>query len=250
MSGHSKWSTIKRKKEKIDAKKGKIFTKLIKEITLAAREGGGDQNGNARLRTAVIAAKSANMPQDNIDRAIKKGTGEMPGVVYEEVLYEGYGPEGVAVLVETATDNKNRTSSELKHLFTKYGGNLGSPNCVAWMFVRKGIIEIDSSGLDEDKTMEAALDAGAEDFQPAENSYFIYTSFESFNSVREKIDKTFRVLSAKIAWISDNPVKIPNQEKAQKILKFMDSIEDQDDVQNVHANFDISDEILGALENQ
>ncbi|MBN1150436.1 YebC/PmpR family DNA-binding transcriptional regulator [candidate division WOR-3 bacterium] len=250
MSGHSKWSTIKRKKEKIDAKRGKIFTKLIKEITLAAREGGGDIDGNARLRNAVLAAKSANMPQDNIDRAIKKGTGEMPGVVYEEIMYEGYGPEGVAVMVEVATDNKNRTTSELKHIFTKYGGSIGSPNCVAWMFTRKGIIEINSAGIEEDKAMESALDAGAEDFQPSDNSFFIYTAFENFNSVREKLEKSFKVASAKIAWISENPVKIENRDKASKVFKFMDSLEDQDDVQNVHANFDIPDDILAAIEEQ
>ncbi len=250
MSGHSKWSTIKRKKEKIDAKRGKIFTKLIKEITLAAREGGGDINGNARLRTAVNAAKMSNMPQDNIDRAVKKGTGEMPGVVYEEVMYEGYGPEGVAVLVETATDNKNRTTSELKHIFTKFGGNLGSPNSVAWMFSRKGVIEIESSSVEEEKAMEAALDAGAEDFQPSESSYLIYTPFESFNAIRDKLEKGFKILTAKIAWISENPVKVTGQDKALKVLKFIDSLEDQDDVQNVHANFDIPDDILGALDNQ
>lgn len=248
MSGHSKWSTIKRKKGAIDAKRGKAFTKIIKEITLAARLGGGDIEGNSRLRQAVMAAKEENMPRDNIDRAIKKGTGELAGGAnYEEVTYEGYGPSGVAVLVDVMTDNKNRTVAEIRHIFSKYGGNLGENGCVAWMFEKKGSIIIDKGSIGEDELMELALEAGADDVQTEAGEYQIVTPPESFEAVKKAIeDRKLKYLEAKITMLAQNTVQL-GEGKAESMLKLMEKMEDNDDVQNVYANFDIADDIIEKL---
>jgi YebC/PmpR family DNA-binding regulatory protein len=249
MSGHSKWHSIRHKKAKVDAQRGKIFTRLIKELTVAARMGGGDPESNSRLRTAMATAKAANMPADNIDRAIKKGTGELPGVTYEEITYEGYGPAGVAVMIDTMTDNKNRTVAEIRHLIGKNGGNLGATNCVAWMFHTKGVISVEAEGVDEDELMEIALEAGAEDFINEDGIYQITTEPSTFEAVRSAVEeKGIEMLSAEISKIPENTVNV-SEKDAPKVLKFMDAIENQDDVQNVYANFDIPEEILEALEN-
>jgi YebC/PmpR family DNA-binding regulatory protein len=248
MSGHSKWSTIKRKKGAIDSKRGKIFTKLIKEITLAARLGGGDIEGNARLRSAVLAAKEENMPKDNIDRAIKKGTGELGGgVAYEEITYEGYGPAGVAVIVEVMTDNKNRTVAEIRHLFSKHGGNLGENGCVAWMFDKKGSIVFDKKAVDEDALMETALEAGADDVRDQDTEWEVITDPLSFESVKKAIDqKGWKYLDSRVGLIPQNTVRL-EAGKAEQMMKLMERLEDNDDVQNVYANFDISDEVMEKL---
>lgn len=248
MSGHSKWSTIKRKKGAIDAKRGKAFTKLIKEITLAARLGGGDIEGNPRLRQAVLAAKEVNMPRDNIDRAIKKGTGELEGgASWEEVTYEGYGPSGVAVLVEVLTDNKNRTVAEIRHIFSKHGGNLGENGCVSWMFEKKGSIVIDKKMCDEDTLMEIALEAGAEDVRSEDGEYQVLTAPESFMEVNNAIArKGIKYIEAQITMIATNTVQLEGT-KAEQMLRLMEKMEDNDDVQNVYANFDIADEIMEKL---
>lgn len=248
MSGHSKWATIKRKKGAADAKRGKIFTKLIKEITLAARLGGGDPEGNARLRQAILAAKAENMPRDNIDRAIKKGTGELGGAsAFEEITYEGYGPGGVAVLVDVMTDNKKRTVAELRHIFTKYGGNLAENGAVAWIFEKKGSILLDKKGVDEDTLMEVALEAGAQDVREEENEYEVITDPASFENVRKAVEAaSFKFIEAKISMIPQNTVKLA-EEKAATMLKLMEKMEDNDDVQNVYANFDIPDDVMERL---
>lgn len=248
MSGHSKWSTIKRKKGANDAKRGKIFTKLIKEITIAAKMGGGDPDGNPRLRSAVTAAKSENMPKDNIDRAIKKGTGDLDGAVYEEILYEGYGPGGVAVLVETMTDNKNRTVADIRHYFSKSGGNLGESGCVAWMFDKKGSIMVDKEGVDEETLMDLALEAGAEDVVEEEESYQILTEPEDFSEVVEQLEKSeVKFSEVSISMIPKNVVEVSEEKPAKSLLKLLENLEDHDDVQKVHANFDIPDELMEAL---
>jgi YebC/PmpR family DNA-binding regulatory protein len=245
MSGHSKWATIKRKKGAIDAKRGKVFTKLIKEITVAARLGGGDPSGNPRLRSAIAAAKEENMPKDNIDRAIKKGTGELEGVVYDEITYEGYGPGGVAVLVECMTDNKVRTVADIRHAFSKSGGNMGESGCVAWMFHKKGAMTIDKSSIEEDSLLEIALEAGAEDVAVEENDYQVLTAPEDFAEVQEKLAKKgVHFLSAGINMIPQNTIEITEEKTAQQILALLERLEDHDDVQNVYANFDIPDEIM------
>jgi YebC/PmpR family DNA-binding regulatory protein len=248
MSGHSKWSTIKRKKGAIDSKRGKIFTKLIKEITLAARLGGGDIEGNARLRSAVLAAKEENMPKDNIDRAIKKGTGELGGgVAYEEITYEGYGPAGVAVIVEVMTDNKNRTVAEIRHIFSKHGGNLGENGCVAWMFDKKGSMVFDKKAVDEDALMETALEAGADDVRDQETEWEVITDPLSFEAVKKAIDqKGWKYLDSRVGLIPQNTVRL-EAGKAEQMMKLMEKLEDNDDVQNVYANFDISDEVMEKL---
>lgn len=248
MSGHSKWSTIKRKKGAIDAKRGKIFTKIIKEITLAARLGGGDIEGNSRLRQAVMLAKEENMPKDNIERAIKKGTGGGEGAAaYEEVTYEGYGPGGAAVLVEIMTDNKNRTVAEIRHIFSKHGGNLGENGCVAWMFAKKGSIIVDKKVIDEDALMELALEAGAEDVKTEDSEYEVITDPGSFEAVRTILDdKGIKHLEARIGMIPSNTVKL-EAGKAEQMLKMMEKLEDNDDVQNVYSNFDIDEEIMKKL---
>ena len=248
MSGHSKWSTIKRKKGAIDAKRGKAFTKIIKEITLAARLGGGDVEGNSRLRQAVMAAKEENMPKDNIERAIKKGLGGGEGAAnYEEVTYEGYGPGGVAVLVEIMTDNKNRTVAEIRHILSKHGGNLGENGCVAWIFSKKGSIVIDKKNIDEDALMELALEAGAEDVTTEGNEFEVITDPASFEKVKKAIDaKGIKHLEARIGMIPSNTVKL-EANKAEQMLKMMEKLEDNDDVQNVYANFDIDDDVMEKL---
>jgi YebC/PmpR family DNA-binding regulatory protein len=248
MSGHSKWSTIKRKKGAIDSKRGKIFTKLIKEITLAARLGGGDIEGNARLRSAVLAAKEENMPKDNIDRAIKKGTGELAGgAAYEEITYEGYGPAGVAVIVEVMTDNKNRTVAEIRHIFSKHGGNLGENGCVAWMFDKKGSITFDKKAVDEDALMETALEAGADDIRDQETEWEVLTDPLNFEAVKKAIDqKGWKTLDSRVGLIPQNTVRLEGG-KAEAMMKLMERLEDNDDVQNVYSNFDISDEVMEKL---
>jgi YebC/PmpR family DNA-binding regulatory protein len=248
MSGHSKWSTIKRKKGAIDAKRGKAFTKIIKEITLAARLGGGDVEGNSRLRQAIMAAKEENMPKDNIERAIKKGLGGGEGAAnYEEITYEGYGPGGVAVLVEIMTDNKNRTVAEIRHILSKHGGNLGENGCVAWIFNKKGSIVIDKKIIDEDALMELALDAGAEDVIIDGNEFEVITDPVSFEKVKKAIDaKGIKHLEASIGMIPSNTVKL-DAPKAEQMLKLMEKLEDNDDVQNVYANFDIDDDVMEKL---
>ncbi len=248
MSGHSKWSTIKRKKGANDAKRGKIFTKLIKEITIAARMGGGDPAGNPRLRSAITAAKAENMPKDNIARAIKKGTGDTDGAAYEEILYEGYGPGGVAVLVETMTDNKNRTVADVRHFFAKSGGNLGESGCVAWMFDKKGTILIDKEGVDEEELMDIAIEAGAEDVVEEETTFQILTAPEDFSEVVETLEKNnISFLEAAIAMVPKNTIDVTEEKTARSLLKLLENLEDHDDVQKVHANFDIPDSLMEAL---
>jgi len=248
MSGHSKWSTIKRKKGAIDAKRGKIFTRLIKEITVAARSGGGDPDGNPRLRSAILSAKTENMPKENIARAIKKGTGEIAGEVYEEILYEGYGPAGVAVLVECMTDNRNRTVADIRHYFAKSNGNLGESGCVAWMFDKKGTILIDKNSISEDDLMELALEAGAEDVVEEENEFQVVTTPESFDDVRDALEKAdVKPIEASVSMIPKNTVEVTEEKPAKALLKLLESLEDHDDVQNVHANFDIDDELMEKL---
>lgn len=247
MSGHSKWSSIKHKKGAADAKRGKIFTKLIKEITVAARMGGGDPTGNARLRTAVDAAKAANMPKDNIERGIKKGTGELEGVNYEELSYEGYGPGGVAVLVECLTDKKNRTVAEVKHLFERNGGSLGEPGCVAWMFEKKGLIIIDKASADEEALFDLALNAGAEDVRDDGDEFEVMTDPGDFISVKEAIEEAgIEISHAENGMVPKNTIKLEGK-KAQQMLSLMEGLEDNDDVSRVYANFDISDEEMEAL---
>ena len=238
MSGHSKWATTKRKKAVIDAKRGKMFTKLIKEITIAAREGGGDVNNNPRLRLAVDNAKSANMPADNIERAIKKATGELEGTTYYELIYEGYAPAGIALIVEVATDNKNRTVAEIRHLFSKNGGSLGETGSVAWMFDRKGIITLAKQNKSEDEIMEIALEAGADDFQVEDQYYEVQTSLENFEPVRRVlIDKKLEIENASLQWVAKNSIKISGED-AEKVIKLIEALEDNDDVQNVYSNAD------------
>jgi YebC/PmpR family DNA-binding regulatory protein len=242
MSGHSKWHTIKHKKGALDAKRGKIFTKLIKEVTVAARTGGtGDIDANARLRKAVTDAKAQNMPNDTIDRAIKRGTGELEGVNYDEITYEGYGIGGVAVLIETMTDNKNRTVAELRHCFSKNGGNLGEAGSVAWMFDRKGCIAVSKNAKGEDELFELALESGAEDMQDGGDFFEIYTTQESFDSVCESLKKAgIETESAEISMIPQNYIKLEGDE-AKRMLKLYEILDDNDDVQNVYANFDIDE---------
>lgn len=242
MSGHSKWSTIKRKKGALDAKRGKIFTKLIKEITIAARLGGGDPDGNPRLRTAIQTAKGANMPQDNITRAIAKGTGELEGVNYEECAYEGYGPNGVAILISVLTDNRNRTGAEIRHILTKNNGTMAEPNAVAWNFEKKGLFLVLQESVDEETLMELALEAGAEDFESTDDLFEIHTSPDTFETVREALEQSgIPTESAELAMLPKSTVKLEGRE-AEQMLRLMEALEDNDDVQNVYANFDISEE--------
>jgi len=245
MSGHSKWSTIKRKKGAIDAKRGKIFTRLIKEITVAARSGGGDPEGNPRLRAAINTAKTENMPKENIARAIKKGTGEIAGEVYEEILYEGYGPGGVAVLVDCMTDNRNRTVADIRHYFAKSGGNLGEFGCVSWMFDKKGMIQVDKSLMSEDKLMDLALEAGAEDVVEEETEYQVLTAPEDFDAVRTALEVAgVKFLESSITRIPKNTVEVTDEKNARSLMKLLENLEDHDDVQNVNANFDIDDDLM------
>jgi YebC/PmpR family DNA-binding regulatory protein len=246
MSGHSKWHTIKHKKGAADAKRGKVFTRIIKELTVAARSGGGDPEKNPRLRTIVADAKANNMPRENIERAIRRGTGEEPGVTYDEVTYEGYGPGGVALMIETLTDNKNRTVGEIRHLLGKHAGNLAAENSVAWMFTRKGQVVVEKGHVDEEKLLAAALDAGADDMNDDESGWEIVCAPESFEAVRDAV-KALGVepASAAVAMVPQNYVKLVGKE-AQQMLKLMEAIEDHDDVQHVWANFDVEEKEIEA----
>lgn len=244
MSGHSKWATIKRKKGAADAKRGKMFTKLIKEITIAAREGGGDPGGNPRLRLAVDNAKAANMPADNIDRAIKKATGELEGVIFHELTYEGYGPGGIAMIVEVATDNKNRTVADVRHSFSKYGGSMGETGSVAWMFERKGIITLPMQNKTEDDLMNIILEAGAEDLQTEDDYFSIQTDLESFEPVRKAlVAANLELENASLQWIAKNTIAVKGED-AEKVMTLIEAIEDNDDVQNVYSNADFDDEMM------
>ncbi len=246
MSGHSKWHTIKHKKGAADAKRGKIFTRLIKELTVAARAGGGDPDMNPRLRTIVAEAKANNMPRENIERAIRRGTGEEPGVSYEEITYEGYGPGGVALMIQTLTDNKNRTVGEIRHLLGKYNGNLAAENSVAWMFTRKGQLVVEKTKADEDTLLNAALDAGADDMNDDGSAWEIVCSPENFEKVREAVTALgIEPASAEVAMIPQNYVKLQGKE-AQQMLKLFEAVDDHDDVQHVWANFDIEEKEIEA----
>ena len=246
MSGHSKWHTIKHKKGAADAKRGKIFTRLIKELTVAARAGGGDVDMNPRLRTIVAEAKANNMPRENIERAIRRGTGEEPGVSYEEITYEGYGPGGVAILIQTLTDNKNRTVGEIRHMLGKYNGNLAAENSVAWMFHRKGQVIVEKEKADEDTLLNAALDAGADDMSDDGGVWEIVSSPESFEAVREAVKKLgLEPASAEVAMIPQNYIKLQGKD-AQQMLRLMEALDDHDDVQHVWANFDIEEKEIEA----
>jgi len=248
MSGHSKWANIKRKKGANDAKRGKIFTRLIKEITVAARAGGGDIEGNPRLRTAVAAAKAENMPKDNITRAIKKGTGEIAGEVYDEIRYEGYGPGGVAVLVDCMTDNKNRTVADVRHAFAKNNGNLGETGCVAWMFQQRGLIQVEKSGITEEELMDLALEAGAEDVVEEETEFQVLTAPEDFNGVRDALEEAgIKFIEAAVTMIPENNIEVTDEGIAKNLLRMLETLEDHDDVQNVYANFDIDDALMEQL---
>lgn len=245
MSGHSKWSTIKHKKAALDAKRGKAFSRIIKEVTVAARIGGGDLAANPRLRTAIAAAKAENMPKENIERAIKKGTGELEGVNYEEVTYEGYGPGGVAILVETISDNRQRTVADVRHLFAKRGGNLGEPGSVAWIFEKKGLLLVEKDKADEETLMTIALEANAEDIQEQGSEWEVYTVPEAFEDVKSALEaNSIPVLSAEITMLPGNTVSIEDEKQAGQLLILMEALEENSDVQNVYANFDIPDEIL------
>ena len=248
MSGHSKWSTIKHKKGATDAKRGKIFTKLIKEITIAARMGGGDVDANPRLRTAVAGAKAQNMPQDNILRAIKKGSGELEGVNYEEITYEGYGPGGAAILIEAMTDNKNRTVGEVRTILGKNGGNMGESGCVAYLFEKKGLMVVPGDAMDEDALMELVLEAGADDLQNVDGHYEILTSKDNFHAVHVLLEeKGIPMELAELTAIPSNTIPM-NEKTGKAMLRVMDLLEDHDDVQKVYSNFDITDEIMAAIE--
>jgi YebC/PmpR family DNA-binding regulatory protein len=247
MSGHSKWSSIKHKKGAADAKRGKIFSRLIKEVTVAARLGGGDPNGNPRLRTAIQAAKAENMPKDNIERAIKKGTGELEGTSYEEVNYEGYGPGGVAMLIDCLTDNKNRTVADIKHLFDRHGGNLGEPGCVAWMFEKKGLIILEKDKVEEEALLDVALEAGAEDVKDGETEFEVVMEPTDFEAVRNAFDSAGMTYTlAETSMVPQNTIKLEGK-KANQMLNLMDALEDHDDINHVYANFDIPDEVLEAM---
>jgi YebC/PmpR family DNA-binding regulatory protein len=246
MSGHSKWHSIKHKKGAADAKRGKIFTRLIKELTVAARAGGGDPDMNPRLRTIIAEAKSNNMPADNIKRAIRRGTGEEPGVSYEEAQYEAYGPGGAALIIDVLTDNKNRTVGELRHLLEKHGGNLASANAVAWMFAKKGYIVVEKSKADEEKLMSAVLDAGADDLQDDDDNWEVFSAPDVFHAVNDAVKQLgIEPATAKVSMIPQNYVKLEGK-PAQQMVKLMDALEDHDDVQNVSSNFDISEKEIEA----
>ncbi|MFP4041055.1 MAG: YebC/PmpR family DNA-binding transcriptional regulator [Desulfosudaceae bacterium] len=244
MSGHNKWSSIKHKKAAVDAKRGKIFTKLIKELTVAARIGGGDPDANPRLRTAIQAAKAENMPKDNIDRAIKKGTGDLEGVNYEELTYEGYGPGGAAVFLESLTDNKNRAVSEIRHLFSKHNGNLGENGCVSWMFEKKGFIEIDQAAADEETVMETAIEAGAEDVRESDTAFEVITAPEDLDAVRDGLEKAELPISfAEVTMLPQTTVDLEDKESEQ-MLKLLEALDDCEDVQKLYTNANLSDTAL------
>jgi YebC/PmpR family DNA-binding regulatory protein len=249
MSGHSKWASIKHKKAAADAKRGKIFTKIIRELSVAARMSGGDPDANPRLRKAVSDAKSVNMPADNIKRAIMKGTGELEGVTYDEITYEGYGPGGVAILLEVLTDNRNRTVSELRHIFSRNGGNIGESGCVAWMFNRKGYLVVEQSKASEDKLLDIILEAGAEDLKEDGSNYEIFTPPEKYEDVVEALEGAdIEIAASNMGQIPQNYIKLEGKQ-AQQLLRLMEELEDHDDVQNVWANFDIDEEEIARYSN-
>jgi len=245
MAGHSKWANTKHRKGAQDAKRGKIFTKLAKEIAVAARMGGGDADANPRLRAGIAAARAVNMPKDNIERAIKKGTGDMDGVNYEEITYEGYGPGGVAILVECMTDNRNRTVGEVRFFFSKSGGNMGETGCVSYMFDKKGFLLVEKGVMDEDKLMELSLDAGAEDVVEEDGVFQVLTAPDDFNAVREALENAgVTFVEASVSMIPKNTVEVADEKTAIQLMKLIDNLEDNDDVQKVHANFDIPDALM------
>ena len=246
MSGHSKWSSIKHRKAAVDAKRGKLFSKLIKEITVAARIGGSDTQINPRLRSAVLAAKSKNVPNDTIDKAILRGTGELDGVDYEEIVYEGYGPGGVAIMIDVLTDNRNRAIADIRHILSKHGGNMGEPGSVSWLFDKRGWLIIGKGSIDEDELFMIALDSGAEDMTVQEDNLEIITSPEDFEAVREAVEASgATILEAELTMLPQSTVKSEGKE-AERMLRLMEALEDSDDVQKVYANFDIADDILEA----
>lgn len=248
MSGHSKWANIKHKKGAADARRGKIFTRLIKEITVAARMGGGDPDGNPRLRSAIAGARSENMPKDNIIRAIKKGTGELEGEVYDEILYEGYGPGGTAVLVECMTDNRNRTVAEVRHAFSKSNGNLGESGCVAYMFDKKGMIYVDKSTTSEEELMDLAIEAGGDDVEEDGDQFQVVTAPEDFDEVREALETAGVVIAeASLTMVPQTVIEVTEEKQAKSLIRLLQTLEDNEDVQNVHANCDISDALMEEL---
>jgi YebC/PmpR family DNA-binding regulatory protein len=247
MSGHSKWHNIRLKKGKMDAERGKTFTKISREIIMAARAGGGNPDGNLRLKMAIAKARENSMPADKVKMAIARGTGEVEGVVYDELTYEGYGPHGVAVLVECATDNKNRTVAELRNIFSKCGGNLGEQGCVAWLFTPRGLISLPKNGKTEDDIMEAALEAGADDVKSEDESFDVYTAPEDFIAVRTALEEAgLKPVNSEVAMIPSTTVKLEGK-PAEQMLRMMDLLEDHDDVQNVHANFDLDESVIAAM---
>ncbi len=247
MSGHNKWAKIKHKKAGTDAQRGKLFSRIIKEITIAARNGGGDVNGNPRLRLAVQNAKNANMPADNIKRAIQRGTGELPGVAYEEITYEGYGPAGVALMIELVTDNKNRTVAEIRHVLDRNNGKLAEAGSVAWMFQKKGSIEVPKSAVNEDDLLGIILEAGADDMKTEDDYYDVTTSSDTFDAVKKAVeDKGIAITTASLQMVPQNTVRVEGKE-AEQVLKLMEALEEHEDVQNVYANFDIDDSVLAQL---
>jgi YebC/PmpR family DNA-binding regulatory protein len=247
MSGHSKWASIRHKKGAVDAKRGKIFSKLIKEVTVAARLGGGDPEGNPRLRVAIQAAKAQNMPKDNIARAIKKGTGELAGTSYEEYNYEAYGPGGVALMMNCLTDNRNRTIADIKHIFERHGGNLGEPGCVSWMFEKRGLVVFEKNSVEEEKLLDLALEAGAEDIKESETQFEVLTDPADFESIKKVFDDEDLSYSlAEISMIPQNTVKLEGRD-AERVLSLLEALEENDDVSQVYANFDIPDEVMEAL---
>jgi YebC/PmpR family DNA-binding regulatory protein len=247
MSGHSKWHSIKHKKGAVDARRGKVFTKLIKEITVATRLGGKDPDSNPRLRTAIAAARAENMPKENIDRAIKKGTGELEGTYYEQVTYEGYGPGGVAVLVEVLTDNRNRAVADVRHVFERHGGGLGAAGCVSWMFAQKGLILFRKGQVDEERLFEVALDAGAEDIKEGEKEFEVITEPSAFERTKAAVDRAgLKYMLAEITMVPKTTVNLDGK-NAQQMLTLMELLEDTEDVNHVYANFDIPDEVMEAI---
>lgn len=249
MAGHSKWANIKHRKAAQDAKRGNLFQKLVKAVIIAAKEGGGDPSMNMRLKAAIDRAKAASVPNDNIIRGIKRGTGEIEGAQYEEITYEAYGPNGVAVLIEVLTDNRNRTASEMRALLTRNGGSLGESGSVAWMFERKGTIEVEGKDIDEEALMTVALEGGAEDLEQQDEGYTIYTEPSALNEVREALEQAgYAIGRAESEMVPNNTVEVSDPEKARKVLKLMDLLEEHDDAQNVYGNFDIPDEIMEEME--
>ena len=241
MAGHSKWAQIKRKKAVVDAKRGQVFTKIIKEITVAARLGGGDEDANPRLRQAVLSAKAANMPADNVKRAVQKGTGELPGISYEEAMFEGYGPGGVAIMVEVTTDNRKRTVAELRHLITKHGGNLGETGCVAWMFNKKGLITVEKNGVNDESLLDSILTGGGDDFSDEDDVYVVESTPDQMISVREQLEADgFSVILSEIMLTPQNSVSVEG-ETAKRVIQLLEALDDHDDVQKVSANFDFDD---------